>query len=80
MAQEAGSDEAAAWSVMAKTARWQAKYVESAELARRGFEAAAPSPTKVELAYREANAIALFGDASRAREALHSAQAAAEAL
>jgi hypothetical protein len=52
--------------------------VESAELARQGFEAAAPSSTKVELAYREANAIALFGDAGRARMALRSAQAAAE--
>jgi transcriptional regulator with XRE-family HTH domain len=80
LAQEAGSDEAAAWSVRAKTARWQERYLESAELARHGFEAAAPSPTKVELAYREANAIALFGDAGRARKALRSAQAAAEVL
>jgi transcriptional regulator with XRE-family HTH domain len=29
LAQEAGSDEAAAWSVRAKTARWQERYVES---------------------------------------------------
>jgi transcriptional regulator with XRE-family HTH domain len=80
LAQEAGADEAMARSVQAKTARWQKRYVESAEIARRGFEVSAPSPTKVELAYREANAIALFGDAHRARLALGRAQEAAEAL
>jgi len=80
LAQEADADQASAWSARAKTARWQERYVESAELARRGFEAAALSPIKVELAYREANAIALFGDARRARRALHNAQAAAETL
>jgi hypothetical protein len=80
LAQEAGADEAIARSVQAKTARWQKKYVESAEIARRGFEAGALSPTKVELAYREANAIALFGDARRARQALRRAQEVAEKL
>jgi hypothetical protein len=80
MAQEAGCDEAFAWSAQAKTARWQQKYVESAEAARRGFEVSAPSPTKVELAYREANAIALFGDKLRARQALKRAQQAADAM
>jgi transcriptional regulator with XRE-family HTH domain len=80
LAQEAGSDEAIAWSVQAKTARWQHKYVESAEAARRGFEISALSPTKVELAYREANAIALFGDSGRARQALQRARKTAEAL
>jgi hypothetical protein len=80
LAQEAGCDEAIAWSAQAKTARWQQKYVESAEAARRGFEVSALSPVKVELAYREANAIALFGDTSRARQALQRAQEAAGAL
>jgi hypothetical protein len=80
LAQEAGCDEAIAWSAQAKTARWQQKYVESAEAARRGFEVSALSPVKVELAYREANAIALFGDTSRARQALRRAQEAAGAL
>jgi DNA-binding Xre family transcriptional regulator len=80
LAQEAGCDEAIAWSAQAKTARWQHKYVESAEAARRGFEVSALSPVKVELAYREANAIALFGDTSRARQALQRAQKAAGAL
>jgi len=80
LAQEAGCDEALAWTAQAKTARWQQKYVESAEAARRGFEASALSPVKVELAYREANAIALFGDTDRARQSLRRAQEAAEAL
>ena len=80
LAQEAGCDEAIAWSAQAKTARWQQKYVESAEAARRGFEVSALSPVKVELAYREANAIALFGDTGRARQALQRAQEAAGAL
>jgi endonuclease/exonuclease/phosphatase family metal-dependent hydrolase len=66
LAREAGVSEATARAVQAKTARWQGKYIESAELARRGFEVSEPSPVKAELAYREANAIALFGDASRA--------------
>jgi hypothetical protein len=80
LAQESGSDEAVAWSVQAKTARWQQRFVESAGFARRGFDSAALSPTKVELAYREANAIALFGDAGRARQALSDAEKTAEAL
>jgi transcriptional regulator with XRE-family HTH domain len=80
LAQEAGCDEAIARSAQAKTARWQQKYVESAEAARRGFEVSALSPVKVELAYREANAIALFGDTVRARRALQRAQEAAEIL
>jgi hypothetical protein len=79
-AQEAEADEAIAWSVKAKTARWQRRFVEAAELARRGFEVGAPTPTRVELAYREANAIALFGDAPRARTALQRAERAAETL
>jgi transcriptional regulator with XRE-family HTH domain len=79
-AQEAEADEAISWSVQAKTARWQERYVESAELARRGFEASALTPTRVELAYREANAIALFGDSGRALRALQLAEKAAETL
>jgi hypothetical protein len=80
LAQEAEADEAIAWSVQAKTARWTGGFVEAAEFARRGFEVSGPTPTRVELAYREANAIALFGDASRARKALQQAERAAEAL
>ena len=80
LAQEAEADEAIAWSVQAKTARWTGGFVEAAEFARRGFEVSGPTPTRVELAYREANAIALFGDAPRARKALPQAERAAEAL
>jgi hypothetical protein len=80
LAQEAEADEAIAWTVQAKTARWTGGFVEAAEFARRGFEVSAPTPTRVELAYREANAIALFGDAPRARKALQQAEHAAEAL
>lgn len=80
LAQEAEADEAIAWSVQAKTARWTGGFVEAAEFARRGFEVSGPTPTRVELAYREASAIALFGDAPRARKALQQAERAAEAL
>jgi hypothetical protein len=80
LAQEAEADEAIAWSVQAKTARWTGGYVQAAEFARRGFEVSGPTPTRVELAYREANAIALFGDAPRARKALQHAERAAETL
>lgn len=37
LTEEAQADEAIAWSVKAKTAQWQNRFVESAELARRGF-------------------------------------------
>jgi hypothetical protein len=80
LAQEAETDEAIAWSVQAKTARWTGGFVQAAEFARRGFEVSGPTPTKVELAYREANAIALFGDVPRARKALQQAERAAEML
>ena len=79
-AQEAEADEGITWSVMAKTARWQVRFVEAAELARRGFEVSGRTPVRTELAYREANAIALFGDAPRARAALQRAERAAQDL
>jgi hypothetical protein len=76
-AQEAGADEGTAWTAMAKTARWQNRFTEAAGLSRRGFEVSAQAPVRTELAYREANAIALLGDASRARAALQRAERAA---
>ena len=79
-AQEVEADEGIAWSVMAKTARWQERFAEAAELARRGFEVSGQLPVRAELAYREANAVALFGDAPRARQALQRAERAAENL
>jgi transcriptional regulator with XRE-family HTH domain len=80
-AQEAGSNEAIAWSARAKTARWQDRFVESADLARRGFEVTGGSvPTRVELAYREANAAALLGDMTRAREAIRRGERLVESV
>jgi hypothetical protein len=65
---------------MAKTARWQDRFAEAAGLAARGFEASGEARVRAELAYREANAIALFGDVLRARDALRKAGRAAEGL
>lgn len=79
-AQEAGTDEGIAWSVLSKTARWRDRFAEAAGLARRGFETCAREPVRAELAYREANAAALLGDAPRARAALRRAENAAENL
>jgi hypothetical protein len=79
-AQEAGADEGLAWTAMAKTARWQDRFTEAAGLARRGFESSGEAAVRAELAYREANAIALFGDAPRARDALGKAGRAADGL
>jgi hypothetical protein len=79
-AQEAGADEGLAWTAMAKTARWQDRYAEAAGLAARGFEASEKASVRAELAYREANAIALFGDAPRARDALRKAGRACDGL
>jgi hypothetical protein len=79
-AQEAGADEGLAWTAMAKTARWQDRFTEAAGLAARGFAASGKPAVRAELAYREANAIALFGDATRARDALRKAGRASEGL
>jgi hypothetical protein len=65
---------------MAKTARWQDSFAEAAGLAARGFDASAKTPVRAELAYREANAIALFGDTPRARDALAKAKRVSEGL
>jgi hypothetical protein len=65
---------------MAKTARWEGSFTEAAGLAAHGYAVTAQAPVRVELAYREANAIALFGDAPRARAALQRADAEAEGL
>jgi hypothetical protein len=77
-AREAGASEATSWTAQAKTLRWQERFVESAEMARRGFDHSALTPVKVQLASQEANAAALLGDASRAREALSRAEATAD--
>jgi hypothetical protein len=79
-AQECEADEGLAWTAMAKTARWQERFAEAAGLASRGFGASGQVPVRAELAYREANAMALFGDVPRARAALRRADQAAEGL
>lgn len=77
-AREAETSEAFAWSSLAKTARWQGKYVKSADLARQGFERTGTSPIRAQLAYYEAHGAALLGDADRARVAQRRAEQAAE--
>ncbi|SNT36873.1 hypothetical protein SAMN05443665_1025105 [Actinomadura meyerae] len=79
LAQEAGANESLAWYAQAKTARWQNRFIEAADLARQGFEASAPNPMKTQLAWYEANAAALLGDKTRAREAVNRAERSAEA-
>jgi tetratricopeptide (TPR) repeat protein len=79
LAQEAGTNESYAWYAQAKTARWQSRFIEAADLARQGFEASPPSPMQTQLAWYEANAAALLGDKTRAREAVTRAEQSAEA-
>lgn len=78
LAREAGASEAIPRSVLAKTLRWDDRLIESAEMARAGFEGASDSPIKVQLASQEANAAALLGDRFRAEEALARSRAVAE--
>ena len=77
-AQEAEAPEASAWYARAKTARWQDKHVEAADLARQGYERSPNTPFRTQLAWYEANAAALFGDYTRATEAARRAEEAAE--
>lgn len=79
-AREAEVDEAIAWSVRAKTARWQGRYAEAADMASRGFEVSGLTPTRIELAFREALTAALMGDMTRSRQALERAEKAADTL
>lgn len=78
--QETETNEANAWYALAKTARWQHKYADAADLARQGFERGPVSPMNVQLACYEANSAALPGDTSRARTTLARAEKSAEAL
>lgn len=79
-AREAGSDQAVAMTVLAKTYRWQERLTESMEIARRGFEFSPATPIRIQLASQEANAAALLGDAPRARQSLARAEMAAESV
>jgi hypothetical protein len=73
-AEEAGANQAVAFSVRAKTERWRQNFAESADLARRGFECSPPTSIRILLASQEANAAALLGDIRRAHEALRFAE------
>jgi hypothetical protein len=79
-AQEAGANEAIAWTVRAKTLRWQERFIESADMARRGYDCSPATPLRIQLASQEANAAALLGDAKRARDAMRRAEAAIESI
>jgi transcriptional regulator with XRE-family HTH domain len=79
-ATEAGSSQAMARTALAKTLRWTGRLVESADMARSGYEVSPQSAIRVQLASQEANAAALLGDATRARQALRRAETDAEAL
>ncbi|WP_395110601.1 hypothetical protein [Actinomadura sp. SCN-SB] len=76
-AQEAEASEDHIWYARSKTARWQDRYIESADLAWQGFERSTPGPMRVQLAWYEASAAALLGDHNRAREASRRAEEAA---
>ena len=77
--QEADTSQAKACYALAKTARWQHRYTEAADLARHGLEEGPVNPMSVQLAYYEANSAALAGDRSRARSALAVAETIADA-
>lgn len=79
-AQEAGISEAIPRTALAKTLRWADRLIESAEMARLGYEASPNAPVRIQLASQEANAAGLLGDRKRAQDALTRAErAAAEA-
>jgi tetratricopeptide (TPR) repeat protein len=77
---ETEASQANAWYALAKTARWQHRYAQAADLARQGYEHSQPGPMRVQLASYEANSAALLGDRTRARTALVRAEKAAQAL
>ena len=77
---EAGASEATAWYVLAKNARWRHQYALAADLASQGLRHGSSGPMTVQLAWYEANASALAGDASRARAAMRHAEERAAVL
>jgi hypothetical protein len=77
---EADASEVTAWYVLAKSARWQRRYAQAADLAHEGLERSSLDAMRVQLACYEANASALCGDGLRARKAMTQAEEAADAL
>jgi hypothetical protein len=79
-AKEAGAGQATARTALAKTLRWAERLIESADMAKFGYECSPPAPIRIQLASQEANAAALMGNISRAQEALRRAELAAETV
>lgn len=77
---EAGASEVTAWYVLAKSARWQHRHLQAADLAGQGLQRSSPGPMRVQLACYEANTSALLGDTRRARNAMRLAEEAATAV
>jgi hypothetical protein len=77
---EADASEVTAWYVLAKSARWQHRYVHAADLAHEGLEHSSLDAMRVQLACYEANASALCGDSPRARKAMTQAEETAVTL
>lgn len=78
LASECGSNDALPRTALAKTLRWEERLIESAAMARAGYDSSPARPVRTQLASQEANAAALLGDAMRATEALRRAELAAE--
>src|SRR5262249_26231410 len=77
---EARAGEAIAWYVLAKNARWTHRYLRAADLASQGLRCGSSGPMAVQLACYEANASALAGDVSRAKDAMRHAEEQAAVL
>jgi hypothetical protein len=77
---EADASEVTAWYVLAKSARWQYRYAQAADLAHEGLEHSSLDAMRVQLACYEANASALGGDSRRARMAMTHAEEVAATL
>lgn len=79
-AREAGVNQAIPLTALAKTLRWAERFVESADMAHRGFQCSPLTPVRTQLASQEANAAALLGDTRRAKAALRCAEEAASTV
>ncbi|HEX5407928.1 MAG TPA: helix-turn-helix transcriptional regulator [Pseudonocardiaceae bacterium] len=79
-AKEGGVSEATARTALAKALRWAERLIESADMARIGYEQSPSTPIRIQLASQEANASALMGNIPRAREALNRAGIAADSV
>jgi hypothetical protein len=81
-AEEADSDlhRALVLSAQSKTAKWEQRYSEAANLARCGYEHSPPIEARILLASQEANALQALGDLAGAEEALTRAKRARDEL